>query len=40
MSYMMKNLCTFFNLLGKVDPLGEIKPHSADSNKKLSKEYR
>ena len=37
----MKNLCSFFNLLGKADPLaGDIKPHSADSNKKLSKEYR
>ena len=29
------------NHLGEADPLtGEIKPHSADSNKKLSKEYR
>ena len=29
------------NHLGEADPLtGEIKPHSADSKKKLSKEYR
>ena len=35
----MKNLCSFFNLLGEADPLaGEIKPHSVDSQMKLSKE--
>lgn len=38
---MMKNLCSFFNLLGKTDPLaGEIKLYSADSQKKQSKEDR
>ena len=41
MSYMMKNLCLFFNLLGKADPsAGEIKLHSADFQKKLNEEYR